>query len=58
MLHEKEQQEQEPQDPQKEHEQQEQEQEQQEQQPTRMIHRRFQTEPKLDYFGAVKSNNR
>ena len=57
MLHEKGQQEQEPQDPQKEQEQ-EQEQEQQEQQPTRMIHRRFQTERKLDYFGAVKSNNR
>jgi len=33
-------------------------QQEQEQQPTRMIHCRFQTKPKLDYFGAVKSNNR
>jgi hypothetical protein len=51
MLHEKEQQEQ------QEHQEQ-QEQQEQEQQPTRMIHRRFQTKPKLDCFGAVKSNNR
>jgi hypothetical protein len=34
------------------------EQKEQEQQPMRMIHRRFQTKPKLDYFGAVKRNNR
>jgi hypothetical protein len=52
LPHEKEQQEQ-----QKEQKEQEQ-QEQQQQQPMRMIHRRFQTKPKLDYFGAVKRNNR
>jgi hypothetical protein len=39
-----------------EKEQQEQQKEQ-EQQPMRMIHHWFQTKPKLDCFGAVKSNN-
>jgi hypothetical protein len=42
----------------KEQQEQQKEQKEQEQQPMRMIHRRFQTKPKLDYFGAVKRNNR